>query len=70
MMADSINPDFFANLLKSPAEAAQKLFGAVLPGIASDGAEQGPGASAALTQWASVAQRLQTMWLEIGRAHV
>ena len=67
MMADSINPDFFANLLKSPAEAAQKLFGAVLPGITDGGAEQGPGASAALAQWTSVAQRLQTMWLEFQR---
>ena len=67
MMADSIDPDFFANLLKSPAEAAQKLFGAVLPGIADGGAEQGSGASAALAQWTSVAQRLQAMWLEFQR---
>ena len=67
MMADSVDPDFFANLLKSPAEAAQKLFGAVLPGSAGDGAEEGSGASAALVQWASVAQRLQTMWIDFQR---
>jgi polyhydroxyalkanoate synthase len=60
-MADSTDPDFLTNLLKAPAEAAQKLLGGLMPG-----AEQG-NASGDLAQWGSVAQRLQSMWLDFQR---
>ncbi len=62
-MADSIDPDFLTNLLKAPADAAQKLLDRLMPG----GAVGGDGASADMAQWSSVAQRLQAMWVEFQR---
>jgi polyhydroxyalkanoate synthase subunit PhaC len=64
-MADSIDPDFLASLLKKPADAVQKLFAGALPGLTdSVSANNGD-----MEQWGSVAQRLQAMWLEFQRDH-
>ncbi len=64
-MADSIDPDFLANLLKKPADAVLKLFAGALPGLAENvNAKNGD-----MEQWGSVAQRLQAMWLEFQRDH-
>ena len=62
-MTDKTPPDILSDLFKAPAEAAQKLFGGLLPGVAEGSA----GAEGDLAQWSSVAQRLQAMWFDFQR---
>ncbi|WP_088311224.1 PHA/PHB synthase family protein [Novosphingobium sp. B 225] len=64
-MSDKTDPadlaSAFTGMLTQQAEMAQQLFAQFAPDVAAAGEGQAKGD---MTQWASVAQRLQTMWSE------
>lgn len=67
-MTDKSNPadlaGMFTGLFQQQAELAQQMFGQLAPATAAAGEDEAVGD---LAQWASVAQRLQTLWLDFQR---
>lgn len=67
-MTDKSNPadlaGMFTGLFQQQAELAQQMFGQLAPATAAAGEDEAVGD---LAQWASVAQRLQALWLDFQR---